>query len=70
MNWKRYAMAVVAVFVVFLAAGFVVHGTLLREDYRALTSIMRSEEDGMAHMPYLLLAQLLMALAGVWIYAK
>jgi len=70
MNWKRYGMAVVAVFVVMLVFGYVVHGMLLAEDYRALTSIMRSEEDAMAHFPYMLLAQLLMALAVVWIYAK
>jgi len=70
MNWKRYAIAVAAVFVVILASGFVVHGTLLSEDYRALGPIMRSEEDAMSHLPYMLLAQLLMALAIVWIYAK
>ena len=70
MNWKRYAMAVVAVLVMLLATGFLVHGMLLAEDYKALGSIMRSPEDAAAHFPYMLLEQLLMALAIVWIYAK
>jgi len=70
MNWKRYAIAVVAVYVVLLAAGFLVHEALLGEDYKALGSVMRSEEDAMSHLPYMLLAQLLMSLAIVWIYAK
>lgn len=70
MNWKKYAIAVVVVFVVTLTAGFTIHATLLAADYKNLGPVMRSEEDSAAYFPFMLLGQFLFSVAIVWIYAQ
>jgi len=70
MNWKKYGVAVVCVFLTMMATGFVVHGLLLAEDYKTLGTMMRSEEDTMAHFHLYLLAHMAMALGIAWIYAQ
>lgn len=70
MNWRKYGLAVLAVFLTMMTTGFVVHAVLLADDYKALGSLMRSEEDQIRHFPYNVLAHIAMALGVVWIYAK
>jgi hypothetical protein len=70
MNWTRYAIAVVVVFLVTMTMGFVIHGLILGADYQSLGSLMRSEQDAMAHFLFNILSHLAIALGVVWIYAK
>ena len=70
MNWKRYAVAVVVVFLVTMVMGIVIHGVILGGDYKALGPLMRSDEDAMAYLPFNIISHLAIALGVVWIYAK
>jgi hypothetical protein len=69
MNWKRFALAFVAVLVVTAAGGFVIHGTLLQGDYAQYPNLLRTLDDQQAYFPYLLLNFFFQSLAIVWIYA-
>jgi hypothetical protein len=67
---KTFAIAWVVAFVVWMFASFVVHGVLLAGEYRALPSLFRSEADGAAHMPFLLIAHVTASGALAWIYGR
>jgi hypothetical protein len=64
----RFVISVIVLFIWTLAAGFVIHGTLLAPDYAALTNIMRPEADAQSMAGYTLLAHLSMAVGITWIY--
>jgi hypothetical protein len=66
----RFWISVVVMFVVTMAAGFIVHGALLAPDYAKLPSLMRTMEDSAKYFPYMMLAHLLMAFGLTWIYIK
>jgi hypothetical protein len=67
---RRLFMAWVAVFVAWMAGSFVVHGTLLHDDYAALANLFRPEADAQRLFAFMLLAHVIMAGAFVWIYAR
>jgi hypothetical protein len=68
---KRFALSVIAIFVLLMVFGFVVHGLLLSKDYGPITPrIMRDATDGAQHMPAMLVGQLIFAIAFVWIYLR
>jgi len=67
---KTFGIAWVVAFVVWMAGSFVVHGVLLAGDYRALGTLFRSEADGAAHAPFLMVAHLIAAGALAWIYGR
>ena len=58
------------VFLTIMATRFVVHGMLLAEEYKALGTMMRSEENAMAHLQFFLLGRVAMPLGITWIYAQ
>ena len=65
----RFLVSVVALFVVSMALGFVVHGLLLGADYQKLTpNLFRTEQDGQAHFTWMLLAHAFMAVGFTWVY--
>lgn len=66
----KFVLGWVAVFVVWMAGSFLVHGVLLRDDYGKLPNLMRTEADSQQHFPLMLLAHVIMAGAFVWIYAR
>lgn len=67
----RYLISVLVIFVLLMVFGFVVHAQLLSADYQKITpTIMRGPEDGARHMGYLILAQLIFAIAFVRIYLR
>ncbi len=70
MNWKRFGLAALCVLLSMMTTGFLVHGVLLVGDYKALGSMMRNDEDAVAHFPLNLIAHIAMALAIIWINAK
>jgi hypothetical protein len=66
----KFFLAWVAVFVVWMAGSFLVHGVLLHDDYAKLPNLMRTEADAQQHFPLMLLAHVIMAGAFVWIYSR
>lgn len=67
---KRFFIAWAAVFVVWMAGSFVVHGWLLHADYAQLSSLFRTDADSQQYFPLMILAHIVMAGAFVWIYAR
>ena len=66
---KKFLVAWLVLFVLYMAGGYVVHGVLLHDDYSA-TTLMRSEADAGRLFHLMALAHLLMAGAFVWIYVR
>ncbi len=67
---KKFIIAWIAIFVVWFAGSFVVHGVLLHDDYAKLTNLFRPEADAQQYMPLMVLAHVLLSSALVWIYAR
>jgi len=67
---KTFVVSVVALFVVSMLLGMVVHGMLLGSDYQRLTEVglFRKESDAQAHFAYMLLAHVFLAVGITWIY--
>ncbi len=70
MKGKKFFLAVVVTFLVTMTTGFIVHGALLGEDYKALGSHMRDEQGQGAHFPFMLIAHVVLAVGVAWIYGK
>ncbi len=66
---KKFLVAWLVLFVLYMAGGIVIHGILLNADYAA-TGLMRPEAESQKMMHLMALAHLLMAGAFVWIYAR
>ena len=66
---KKFLIAWLVMFVLYLAFGFIVHGILLHDDYLA-TGIMRPEEQQQGMMGLMILAHVMLAGAFTWIYAR
>lgn len=66
---KKFLVAWLVLFVLYMVGGIVVHGMLLHDDYAA-SSLMRPEADANKLMHLMALAHLLMAGAFVWIYRR
>jgi hypothetical protein len=66
---KRFLLSVVALFVVSMVLGFVVHGLLLGAEYQKLTpNLFRAEQDSQAHFGAMLLAHVFIAVGFTWVY--
>lgn len=67
---KKFLIAWIVVFVVWMAGSFLVHGLLLKDGYAALPNLFRSEAETEGLFPLMLLAHVIMAGAFVWIYQR
>ncbi len=67
---KTFFIAWPAVFVVWMAGSFLVHGTLLHDDYAQLPHLFRPESDAQQYFPLMMLAHVILAGAFVWIYSR
>jgi hypothetical protein len=69
---KTFVISVVALFVVSMLLGLVVHGMLLHADYLKLTEVglFRSESDAHAYFVYMLAAHVILAIGITWIYRQ
>jgi cytochrome bd-type quinol oxidase subunit 2 len=67
---KTFVASVVALFVVSLSLGFVVHGFLLAGDYAKLQGLFRSPQDAEGYFLAMLLAHLSIAIGFTWIYRQ
>lgn len=66
---KKFLLAWLVIFVLYMGGGMVVHGVILGDDYMA-TGLMRTEAEAQELMHLMILAHVLMAGAFVWIYAR
>ena len=62
---KKFVISWVAVFVVWMIAGMLVHGIWLGETYAAMTDMMRPEAEQQSLMHFMMIAHVLMAGAFV-----
>ncbi len=67
---KNFLGTWVVVFILWMAGAFLVHDTLLHNDYAAISSLFRSEADAQQHFPFMILAHVLLAGAFTWIYIR
>ena len=66
---RKFLVAWLVLFVVWMAGAFVVHGVLLADDYMRVP-LFRPAEDAERYFPVMLLAHVILAGAFTWIYAK
>lgn len=66
---KKFWISGIAAVIVTMVLGMLVHGVWLGEDYKAL-KFMRSEEEQMGFMPFMILAHVFLGFAAAWIYRK
>lgn len=67
---QKFITSWVAVLVVWMLGGFLVHGLWLGETYAGLTNIMRPEAEAQGLFHFMVLAHALMAGGFVWIYQR
>ena len=67
---KRFVVAWVVLFVLWMIEGMVVHGMLLGSDYTVLPQLFRPEADAQGYFGWMILAHVLVAGAFVWIYER
>ena len=66
----KFLIAGIAGFLISLFGGFIVHGFILQPDYAQIPSLMRTETDQIAHLPFMLVSHLIKGFAFAWIYSK
>lgn len=67
---KRFFLASLAIFVVSMMGGFLIHGGILHDDYKSLPKLFRSDEESQSLFHWMVLAHLFSSVALVWIYAR
>jgi hypothetical protein len=67
---KKFLVAWLVIFVVWMCGGFLVHGTLLKQDYMGLPFLFRSDEDAAPYFYLMVIAHVVMARAFTWMYAR
>jgi hypothetical protein len=67
---KKFFIAWVVVFIVWMVGSYVVHGVLLHADYAQLPNLFRAQTEAQQYFPLMILAHVIMAGAFVWIYAR
>ncbi len=61
MNYKKLAIAILAVFVTIFATDFIIHGNLLKGMYMDTQSLWRGQDEMQSYMGWMVLSQLLAA---------
>jgi len=67
---KKLAVVWLVMFVVWMAGSFVVHGTLLHDDYAKLRYMFRTDAESAQYFPLMLLAHVMLSGAFTWIYLR
>lgn len=68
MNIKRLLLAILVAFIFIFATDFLIHAVWLMPDYNASKELWRPEAEMNARFPWMLIAQLLVAIAFVIIW--
>ena len=66
---KKFFIAWLVLFVLYMGFGILVHGILLQDDYMAM-GLMRPEEQQQGMMHWMIIAHVMLAGAFTWIYAR
>lgn len=68
---KRFWLCSIVTGIAALVLDFLIHGLLLQRDYAALVArgLVRGAEDGMRHLPWMLLAHVLTGFGLTWLYS-
>jgi len=67
---KKFAIAWLIIFLVWMVGSFVVHALLLHDDYVGLPNMFRSDADAGQYFPFMLLAHVILSGAFIWVYAR
>ena len=67
---KRFIVAWVVLFVLWMVEGMLVHGMLLGADYTALAQVFRAPADANGLFGWMIVAHVLLAGAFVWVYER
>jgi hypothetical protein len=67
---KKFLIAWIVLFVVWMVGSFVVHGILLGADYKQLAGLFRPETEAGKYFPLMIFAHVLLSGAFVWIYQR
>lgn len=67
---KNFLGTWVVVFIVWMVGAYIVHATLLHNDYAALSQMFRSDADAQRYFPLMIVAHGIMAGAFSWIYIR
>jgi len=67
---KKFFIACVVIFAVWMAGDFVVHGVLLHADYAKVPHLFRPETEAQRYFPLMIVAHIIMAAAFTWIYTR
>ena len=67
---RQFVISVVAMFVLAMGFGFLIHGTILHGEYAKLPNLMRTEAEAQKLFGLMFLAHLMFALGFTWIYIK
>jgi len=65
-----FVISAVALSILSLLIGFIVHALLLGADYAQLTALFRSEADAQKYFGYMILAHVFMGAGMTWIYRQ
>lgn len=64
----KFVVSVVVLFVLSMGLGFLIHATLLAEEYAQLPNLYRSMESSEQYFGYMIAGHVLMAIGLTWIY--
>ncbi len=64
----KIIISVIVLFILSMALGFLVHGTLLLDEYSGLPNIYRSMEDSQNYFGFMIAGHVLIAIGLTWIY--
>jgi hypothetical protein len=67
---KKFFIAWIVIFIVWMVGSFVVHGVLLHDDYANLPGLFRPEAEAQQYFPLMILAHIILAGAFAWIYSR
>jgi hypothetical protein len=67
---QRFWVSSIVAAVLFCLLGFLVHETILHNDYAQVPGIFRTSEEALRRMPIMFVAYLLMGFAATWIYRQ
>lgn len=67
---KKFIIATVVSFVLFSGLGYLVHGYILDHAYSHYPDLFRTADASAKHMPFILIANLVMAVPFAWIYER
>jgi hypothetical protein len=67
---KTFFIAWVVAFIAWMVGGFVIHGTLLADDYARVPGLFRPQPEMEPYFPLMLLARICASGAFVWIYSR